>query len=383
MKTPIYLDYNATTPVHPDVLECMLPYYSEKFGNAASKSHTFGLSASKAVEHARKQVAKSINASSQEIIFTSGSTEAINLAIKGVAENYKSKGNHIVTVKTEHKAVLDTCDYLSKNGFTITYLNVDSNGLINLTELEKSISDKTILVCIMLANNETGVIQSIEKIAEIVHRKNSILISDATQAISKVKVDVQKLGIDLLCMSAHKIYRPKGIGALYVRRKNPRVSLAAQIHGGGHENNLRSGTLNVPSIIGLGKCCELSTVFNHLQSEKVIELRNYFEERLKVLIEGVKINSENNNRLPNTSSIQFPIKSGTLIKNMMDVAVSTGSACTSVNPEPSHVLLAMGLTEEEANKCIRFSLGINTTRDELDYVIEKINKIITENPVLS
>lgn len=383
MKTPIYLDYNSTTPVHPEVLECMLPYFSEKFGNAASKSHTFGLSAAKAVENARLQVATSINASSQEIIFTSGSTEAINLAIKGVAENYKSKGNHIVTVKTEHKAVLDTCDYLSKNGFAITYLNVDTNGLINLKELENSITDKTVLVCIMLANNETGIIQPIKDIAEIVHQKKSILMSDATQAMSKIKIDVQKFGIDLLCLSAHKMYGPKGIGALYIRRKNPRVSLAAQIHGGGHENNLRSGTLNVPSIVGLGKSCELSTVFNHWQGDKIVELRNYFESRLKKEIKGIKINSENTDRLPNTSSIQFPIKSNTLIKKMMDVAVSTGSACTSVSPEPSHVLIAMGIPEEEANNCIRFSLGINSTKDELDYAIEKINKIIADNSVLS
>lgn len=383
MKTPIYLDFNATTPVHAEVLDAMLPYFTKKFGNAASKSHTFGLSADKVVEQSRTQVANCINSSSQEIIFTSGSTEAINLAIKGVAETYGAKGKHIITAKTEHKAVLDTCKYLEQNGYSLTYLNVNANGLIDIEELHDAISDQTILVCIMLANNETGVLQPIKEIAAIVHENNSILMSDATQCIGKLKMDVQDLGIDLMCLSAHKFYGPKGVGALYIRRKNPRVTLTAQIHGGGHENNLRSGTLNVPAIAGLGKACELSNVFTEWQQTKIKELRNYFENRIKSEIKSIKINCEESNRLPNTSNIQFAIKSASIIKKMMDIAVSTGSACTSAKPEPSHVLLAMGLSEVDANKCIRFSLGISSTKEEIDYTIEKIKNIITEHSVLT
>lgn len=365
----IYLDYNSTTPVDERVLQKMLPYFTEKFGNASSKTHAMGWMADEAVKHARKQVAEFIGAVEQEIIFTSGATEAINLAIKGIFEAYKSKGSHIISVKTEHKAVLDTLENLEKKGAKITLLDVNKNGLIDLAELEKAINDKTILVCVMLANNETGVIQPIKEIAEIIHKKNSILFCDATQAIGKIPVNVNALGIDALCISAHKFYGPKGIGALYVRRKNPRVSLIAQIDGGGHERGLRSGTLNVPGIVGLGAACAVCD-FNEL--EKIKLLRDEFENKM-LQLENVCINSKDCPRLHNTSSITIKgIKAEQLISKIQDIAIATGSACTSALARPSHVLSAMGLSAEDAYGSIRISLGKPTTPSEIKTAADKI-----------
>ena len=362
----IYLDYNATTPVDARVLQEMLPWFSQHFGNAASATHAYGWLAKDAVDTARIQVAETIHCLDQEIIFTSGSTESLNLAIKGVYHLYRSKGDHIVTVKTEHKAVLDTCKFLETKGASVTYLHVDKNGLINLKELEKSITDKTILVCVMYANNETGVIQPVKEIGKIVHAKRSIFCCDATQAVGKIPVDVQQDGIDLLCLSAHKIYGPKGIGALYVRRKDPRVSLEPLIHGGGHERGLRSGTLNVPGIVGLGKACELISL-----EDKVEKLKNYFEESIaKRFKNTIVINGKNALRISNTSNITFPFKAEKLIRRVKNkVAVATGSACTSAADTPSHVLQAMGLSREEAESSIRFSLGKYTTKKEIDTIL--------------
>ena len=369
----IYLDYNSTTPVDSNVLQTMLPYFSEKFGNAASATHLFGLQAKDAVEYARTQVAKSINCESQEIIFTSGATEAINIAIKGVYNLYFQKGNHIITVETEHKAVLDTCAFLEKKGAQVTYLKVDKNGLIDLQELEKSITENTILVAVMYGNNETGVIQNIKEISKIVHAKNSIFLCDATQAIGKTLVDVQIDGIDLMCISAHKLYGPKGIGALYFRRKNPRVSLETFLHGGGHERNIRSGTLNVPAIVGLGKACELISINNEIGI-----LRDYFENSLILQFNNsIIINGKDALRLPNTSNITFPFKAVDFIHHTKNkLAVATGSACTSAENLPSHVLTAMGLTKDLAEKSIRFSFGKYTTKKEIDEVIKLITKLI-------
>ena len=369
----IYLDYNSTTPVDEQVLQTMLPYFSEKFGNAASATHLFGVQAKDAVENARSQIAKTINCETQEIIFTSGATEAINIAIKGVYNLYHQKGNHIITVETEHKAVLDTCAYFEKKGAQITYLKVDSNGLINLDELEKSITDKTILVAVMYANNETGVVQNIQEISKIVHAKNSIFLCDATQAIGKISVDVEKDGIDLMCISAHKFYGPKGIGALYFRRKNPRVSLETFLHGGGHERNIRSGTLNVPAIVGFGKACEIISINNETEN-----LRNYFENTLlQKFNNSIIINAKEALRLPNTSNITFPFKAVDFIHHTKNkLAVATGSACTSAENLPSHVLTAMGLTKELSEKSIRFSLGKYSTKEEMDDVLEMVKELI-------
>ncbi len=365
----IYLDYNATTPVDERVLQKMLPYFSQKFGNAASKTHAAGWIADEAVKHARKQVADFIGAVEQEIIFTSGATEAINLAIKGVFEAYKNKGNHIIAAKTEHKAVLDTLENLEKKGANITLLNVDKNGLIDLNELEKSINEKTILVCVILANNETGVIQAIKEIAETVHNKSCIFFCDATQAIGKIPVDVNEYGIDLMCISAHKLYGPKGIGALYVRRKNPRVSLIAQIDGGGHERGLLSGTLNVPGIVGLGESC---AICDFKEYEKIKLLRDEFENRM-LQLENIHINSKDCPRLPNTSNITIKgIKAQQLISKIPDIAIATGSACTSALARPSHILSAMGLSAEDAYGSIRISIGKHTTQEEIIAAADKI-----------
>jgi len=369
----IYLDYNATTPVDEKVLETMLPYFSVKFGNAASSTHLLGAQSKDAVENAREIIAKTINCETQEIIFTSGSTEAINLAIKGVYNTYQTKGNHIITVETEHKAVLDTCKYLEKKGAQITYLKVDKNGLIDLQELENAITEKTVLVGVMYANNETGVIQNIEEISKITHKKNTIFFCDATQAIGKIRVDVQKDGIDIMCLSAHKFYGPKGIGALYVRRKNPRVALEALIHGGGHERGWRSGTLNTPAIVGLGKACEIISFENNIE-----ELRNHLENSLiQQFSKSIIINGKNAKRLPNTSNITFPFKAADFIRHTKTkLAIATGSACTSAENLPSHVLTAMHLSKEQAERSVRFSLGKYTTKHQIDEVIEMIKTIV-------
>lgn len=394
----IYLDYNSTTPVDPRVLEVMLPYFSEKFGNAASKTHSAGWIAEAAVEQARERVAKLIGATPHEIIFTSGATEAINLAIKGLYEaavgagrDFKSRPtrDHIITVSTEHKAVLDTCKYLEAKGAKVTYLPVNREGLIDLDQLRDSITGSTLLVCVMYANNETGVMQpQISQISQITHDRGGIFMTDATQAVGKIQVNVQRDGIDLLCLSSHKLYGPKGAGALFVRRKDPRVTLSPLIHGGGHERGLRSGTLNVPAIVGLGKACDIALQEMQKDSNRISQLRDELEKSL-VSIGNVFVNGlpspwgggkeGGGGRLPNTTNLYFQgIKADELIAKLPDIAVSAGSACGSAIPEPSHVLKAMGLSDEMAYSSIRFSLGKRTTKEEIERVSEKVKEKIKE-----
>ena len=378
MKTPVYLDYNATTPVDRRVLETMLPYFSEKFGNASSRAHSFGWIAEDAVQTARQQVANLINCLDQEIVFTSGATEAINLALKGVWDNYQIKGKHIITVKTEHKAVLDTCSALEKKGAEITYLDVDREGIIDLDGLKKALNAQTILVAIMYANNETGVLQPISEIANLVHANNSILFCDATQAVGKINIDVQYEHIDMMCLSAHKFYGPKGVGALFVRRKDPRVSLFPQIDGGGHERGLRSGTLNVTGIVGLGKASEVAKLEMWENAAKISGLRTGLEQLLCELPD-VFINGSTKNRLYTTTNICFQgVRSEELIKRIPNIAVALGSACTSAIAEPSHVLKAMGLSNEDSYSSIRFSLGKDTTESEIKETIEQFTAIVKE-----
>lgn len=371
----IYLDYNATTPVDKKVIDAMLPYFSEKFGNAASKTHAAGWTANRAVEDARGQIANFIGCDAQEIIFTSGSTEGINLAIKGVYAAYKSKGKHIVTYSTEHKAVLDTCAFLESEGAEVTYLPVNQEGLPDLQLLEKSITPDTVLVCAMMANNETGVIFPIKEMAEIVHAKKSIMFCDATQAAGKMRVDVDEEGIDLMCISGHKIYGPKGIGALYVRRKNPRVTLVPLIHGGGHERGLRSGTLNVTGIVGLGKACVVAAEEMWDNSERLSKLRTLLEQSMLDL-GNVFVNGSIRNRLAHVTNLVFGgIKADRLIAQVPGIGMAMGSACTSALPEPSHVLKAMG-REALANSSIRFSLGKYTTEEEIKTAIKELGEAI-------
>ena len=370
----IYLDYNSTTPVDERVLAEMLPFFTEHFGNASSNTHTLGWYAQGAIEKARQQVADFIGAENSEIVFTSGATEAINMALKGVFEAYQSKGNHIITCKTEHKAVLDTCAYLEEKGAIVTYLNVDREGRIDLDELKESFTDKTILVAIMAANNETGVLQDLEKIAEITHQHESVFFSDTTQMAGKLPIDVNEMGLDMCCISAHKLYGPKGVGALYVRRKDPRVSLIPLFHGGGHENHKRSGTLNVAGIVGLGKACEIAKSDFWDDNMNISKMRGHLEHQL-LEISKLRINGSTRYRLYNTSNLYFPkLKDGSSvfshIKNQY--AVSLGSACTSANAEPSHVLMAMGLEKEESENCIRFSFGKKSQKEE----VEKLAKLI-------
>lgn len=374
----IYLDYNATTPVDELVMQAMMPYFTEKFGNASSNTHRYGWIAADAVEQARQQIADLINSEPSEIVFTSGATEAINLALHGVYEKYATKGRHIITVTTEHKAVLDTTKHLETKGASITYLKVNHAGLIDLSELEDAITDKTILVCVMYANNETGIVHQIIEISKIVHAKNCLFMCDATQAVGKINVDAQNDGIDIMSMSAHKIYGPKGTGALYVRRKNPRVSIAPLIFGGGHEKGLRSGTLNVPGIVGFGKASTL--IKNDLEKNIITtaKLRDKLEQELSML-NNVSINGKTLHRLPNTSNICFKNMNGaTFIKKLDDIAVASGSACTSALQQPSHVLLAMGFSDADAYSSIRFSLGKYTTADEINYTVEKIKLLLSE-----
>ncbi|HWY38328.1 MAG TPA: cysteine desulfurase family protein [Bacteroidia bacterium] len=373
----IYLDYNATTPVDQKVLEAMLPYFAEVFGNAASKTHPHGWKAAAAVDLARKQVADLIGCEDNEIIFTSGSTESCNLAIKGVFEKYQSKGRHIITVATEHKAVLDTCAALEKKGAEVTYLPVSPEGVIDPDELKRYISDKTILVCVMLANNETGVIQPLKEMAEIAHAHNVVVFCDATQAAGKMHIDVNELGVDLLCISAHKFYGPKGVGALFVRRKSPRVVLQAQIDGGGHEKGLRSGTLNVPGIVGLGKACEIAKAEMWDNNSQISALRAKLEHYL-LDISGVRINGSTKHRLYNTSNICFTgIKADSIITKInTKICVSSGSACTSALAQPSHVLKAMGLSDEDSYSSIRFSLGKYTTENEIEETIALLKAVV-------
>lgn len=374
--TPIYLDYNSTTPVDEKVLETMLPYFREQFGNSASSTHQQGWIAKDAVDKARKQVANLIGAEDNEIIFTSGATESINIAIKGIWKAYKTKGNHIVTIKTEHKAVLDTCAYLEKKGASITYLNVDAEGLIDLDELSNAITDKTVLVAIMFANNETGVIQPIEEIAKIVHDKKTIFFCDATQAAGKMMIDVNELGIDCLCLSAHKLYGPKGVGALYIRRKNPRVTISSFLHGGGHEKDIRSGTLNVPGTVGLGMACEIVQQNMWEVNGHVSKLRAYLEHQL-LDIDKLRINGSTRYRLYNTSNLCFSGQQAAKLIGAWNkhFSVSAGSACTSAVAKPSHVLAAMGISDEDAYASIRFSFGKYNTQEEVEEVVKVIKEI--------
>ena len=376
LKTPIYLDNNATTPMDPRVLEAMLPYFTEKFGNAASRNHPFGWAAEEGVDYAREQVAKLIGASEKEIIFTSGATESDNLAIKGVYEMYKEKGNHIITLTTEHKAVLDACKHLEKLGANITYLDVESDGLVDLDKLEAAMTEQTILVAIMYANNEIGVIQPVKEISAIAHKYGALFFTDAVQAVGKIPVNVIEDGIDLLALSGHKMYGPKGVGALYVRRKNPRVKVTSQMDGGGHERGMRSGTLNVPGIVGLGKACELSYDEMTEEAVRLSALRDKLESALTELEESY-VNGNPAHRLPHTANISFKYVEGEgLMMAMKDMAVSSGSACTSASLEPSYVLKSLGLSDDLAHSSIRFGLGRFTTEEEIDFTIESTKKAV-------
>ncbi|GAA4333860.1 IscS subfamily cysteine desulfurase [Mucilaginibacter gynuensis] len=383
MNIPIYLDNNATTPMDPRVLEAMIPYFTQKFGNAASRNHHFGWVAEEAVDYAREQVAKLIGASEKEIIFTSGATESDNLAIKGVFEMYKDKGNHIITAVTEHKAILDACKHVEKLGGKVTYLPVKEDGLVDLEVLEQSMTSETILVSIMYGNNEIGVIQPIKEIAAIAHKHGALFMTDATQAVGKIPVDVNADGIDLLALSAHKMYGPKGIGALYVRRKGPRVKVTAQMDGGGHERGMRSGTLNVPGIVGLGKACEIALQEMDAEALRLSSLRDKLESSLTVLEESY-VNGNVNHRLPHVANISFKYVEGEgLMMAMKDLAVSSGSACTSASLEPSYVLKSLGLSDDLAHSSIRFGLGRFTTEEEVDYAIEVTKKAVTHLRELS
>jgi cysteine desulfurase len=377
MKLPIYMDYHATTPVDPRVLEAMMPYFSEKFGNAASRNHPFGWEAEEAVEIARKQVADLIGANPKEIIFTSGATESNNLAIKGVAEMYREKGNHVITCVTEHKAVIDTCKKLEKQGLRVTYLPVQKDGRISLDELRAAITDKTILITIMTANNEIGVLQPIAEIGAIAKEKGILFHTDGVQAVGKVPFDVTALKVDLVSMSGHKIYGPKGVGALYVRRRNPRVLLAEQISGGGHERGMRSGTLNVTGIVGLGKAAQLCQQEMEKDTARLRALRDRLNAQLHKSLDEIYINGSMEHRLPHNLNISFAYVEGeSLLMGINDVAVSSGSACTSASLEPSYVLKALGAGDDLAHSSIRFGLGRWTTDEEVDYVVDKLTKVV-------
>jgi len=383
MKQPIYLDNNATTPLDPRVLEAMLPYFTEKFGNAASRNHAFGWVAEEGVDYAREQVAKLIGCTEKEVIFTSGATEADNLAIKGVFEMYKEKGNHIITAVTEHKAVLDTCKHLEKNGARVTYLGVKEDGLIDLAELEAAMTPETILVSIMYGNNEIGVIQPVKEISAIAHKHGALFMTDATQAVGKIPVDVNADGIDLMAFSAHKMYGPKGVGALYVRRKNPRVKVTSQMDGGGHERGMRSGTLNVPGIVGLGKACELCRLEMESETIRLSALRDKLESTLNKMEESY-VNGNTQHRLPHVANISFKYVEGEgLMMAMSDLAVSSGSACTSASLEPSYVLKSLGLSDDLAHSSIRYGLGRFTTEEEIDLAIAVTEKAVNHLRELS
>jgi cysteine desulfurase len=376
MNNMIYLDNNATTKVDPRVLEAMMPFLTDNYANAAS-THPFGVGAHEAVKTARQQAADLIGSETNEIIFTSGATEAINLAIKGVAENYSNKGKHIITVSTEHKAVLDTCEYLEKKGFEVTYLPVKSDGLIDLQVLKEAIRHDTLLVSVMLVNNEIGVIQPIKEIAEIAHEAGALFMTDGTQAVGKIEVDVDELGVDLMCFSGHKMYAPKGVGALFVRQRRPRrLKLEALIHGGGHERSLRSGTLNVPGIIALGKACEIAKKEMSENKDRIKELRDYLETEL-LKIEDTTVNGNLSQRIYSTTNILFKgVDSDAIIIGLDGIAVSNGSACTSASIEPSHVLLALGINSEDAFSSIRFSLGRFNFKEEITTALPTVKRVI-------
>jgi len=384
LKLPIYLDNHATTPVDPRVVETMLPYFNEKFGNAASRNHAFGWSAEEAVESGRAQIARLIGATAKEIIFTSGATESDNLAIKGVAEMYREKGNHIITQVTEHKAVLDACKRLEKYGYEVTYLPVQKDGRIDLDDLRRAITPKTILITIMYANNEIGVVQPIEEIGKISKEKKVLFHVDGVQAAGKIPVDVNRDGIDLLSISAHKMYGPKGVGALYVRRKNPRVQVAAIIDGGGHERGMRSGTLNVPGIVGFGKACEICQSEMAEESRRLSGLRDRLKDGIFAKLDEVYVNGSTEHRLPHNLNISFAYVEGeSLLMGINDIAVSSGSACTSATLEPSYVLKALGVGEDLAHTSIRFGLGRFNTAEEVDYTVDRVVETVNRLRELS
>ena len=377
MKLPIYMDYHATTPVDPRVLETMLPYFTRDFGNAASRNHAFGWAAEEAVENARKQVADLLGANPKEIIFTSGATESNNLAIKGVAEMYREKGNHVITCVIEHKAVIDTCKKLEKLGARVTYLPVQKDGRIDLDDLRAAITDKTILITIMTANNEIGVLQPVAEIGAIAKEKGILFHTDAVQAAGKVPFDVNQVKADLASITAHKMYGPKGVGALYVRRRNPRVLLAEQISGGGHERGMRSGTLNVPGIVGFGKAAAICKAEMAADADRLRMLRERLNEKFHENLDEIYINGSMEHRLPHNLNISFAYVEGeSLLMGINDVAVSSGSACTSASLEPSYVLKALGAGDDLAHSSIRFGLGRWTTEEEVDYVVDKLTNVV-------
>jgi cysteine desulfurase len=377
MKLPIYMDYHATTPVDPRVVEAMLPYFTRQFGNAASRNHAFGWEAEEAVESARAQIADLIGANPKEIIFTSGATESNNLAIKGIAEMYREKGNHIITCVTEHKAVIDTCKKLEKQGARVTYLPVQKDGRISLDELRAAITDKTILITIMTANNEIGVLQPVAEIGAIAKEKGILFHTDAVQAAGKIPFSVNDNKVDLASISAHKMYGPKGVGALFVRRRNPRVLLAEQINGGGHERGMRSGTLNVPGIVGMGAAAALAKAEMPTESARLRQLRDRLNAQLHANLDELYINGSMEHRLPHNLNVSFAYVEGeSLLMGINDVAVSSGSACTSASLEPSYVLKALGAGDDLAHSSIRFGLGRWTSEAEVDYVVDKLTTVV-------
>ncbi|MDW8284121.1 MAG: IscS subfamily cysteine desulfurase [Myxococcales bacterium] len=385
LKLPIFMDYHSTTPVDPRVLECMLPYFTERFGNAASRNHVFGWTAEKAVEEAREQVAALIGATGREIIWTSGATESNNLALKGAAAFYRDRGNHIITAQTEHKAVLDTCKRLEKEGFEVTYLPVEADGRVHPERVREAMTDRTILVSIMLANNEIGVINDLRSICEIVKARGALFHTDAVQGVGKIPFSLQEVPADLVSLSAHKIYGPKGVGALYVRRR-PRVRLVPQMDGGGHERGMRSGTLNVPGIVGFGKAAELARLEMPTEAPRLLALRERLRTKIMGALPDVYVNGSLEHRLPGNLNLSFAYVEGeALMMALKDVALSSGSACTSASLEPSYVLRALGIGEELAHTSIRFGLGRFTTEEEVDYVaeqvIQKVNRLRDMSPL--
>jgi cysteine desulfurase len=387
LKLPIFMDYHSTTPVDPRVVEAMVPYFTTKFGNAASRSHQFGWEAEEAVDYARERIANLIGAKdSKEIVLTSGATESDNLALKGVAEFYKDKGNHIITTVTEHKAVLDTAKRLEKEGFTVTYLSVGPDGRVDPDDVKRAITDKTILVSVMLANNEIGTVQPLEEIGKITRERGVLLHTDAVQGVGKVDFDVQRMNVDLASLTAHKIYGPKGVGALYVRRSKPRVRLVAQMDGGGHERGMRSGTLAVPLVVGFGKACDILAAEGKTESVRLLTLRERLRERLMSQLDEVYVNGTMEHRLPGNLNVSFNFVEGEgLMMAIKDVAVSSGSACTSASLEPSYVLRALGVGDELAHSSIRFGLGRFTTEEEVDFVadlvVEKVKRLREVSPL--
>lgn len=379
LKLPVYLDHNATTPCDPRVVEAMIPYFTEAYGNAASRNHPFGWKAEEAVDYAREQVAKLIGADPKEIIFTSGATEGDNLALKGVFEMYATKGNHIITCNIEHKAVLDTCKHLEKEGAEVTYLDVSATGLVTPEQVEAAIKPNTILIALMYGNNEIGTVMPIREIGAIARKHGVLLFTDGVQAVGKIPVDVKADNIDLMAFTAHKMYGPKGVGALYVRRKNPRVKVTAQMDGGGHERGMRSGTLNVPGIVGFGKACELAMNEMHQDAARLSKLRDKLETAL-LKLEEAYVNGDPAHRLPHVSNISFKYVEGEglMMGFNKDIALSSGSACTSASLEPSYVLKALGLGDDLAHSSLRFGLGRYTTEEQIDYTIEAVSKTVTK-----